>query len=212
MKAVLAATVAMLAMATASHAATYVSSVNGPDDNTGRTVLYDFNSGDPGNITGNYTITTGTAAQKFAAPLGDTTPYLVVPGNGSSGTAVLDLGKGYTGLSFYWGSIDSYNTVEFFSGVGGTGTSLGSFAGNNIPVAPANGDQGSALNNRRVFFNFGGDTAQSIRFTSSQIAFELDDIATTNVPEPSTWATLIAGLTLVGLSMRRRERNRTVNA
>ena len=53
---------------------------------------------------------------------------------------------------------------------------------------------------------------KAFRFSSSNIAFELDDIATTNVPEPSTWATLIAGLTLVGLSMRRRERNRAVNA
>ena len=209
MKAVLAATVAVLAMTSAASATTTVSSVNGPDTYTGGTILYNFNGGDPGNITGNYGITTGTAAEKFAQPLGDDTPYLIVPSNGSSGTATLNLAKAYTGLSFYWGSIDKYNTVEFFNS---TGTSLGAFTGGNIPAAPANGDQGSALNNRRVFFNFGGDAAKSIKFSSSQIAFELDDIATTNVPEPSTWATLISGLTLVGLSMRRRERNRTVNA
>jgi hypothetical protein len=211
MKAVLAATVAALTLTTASYAATTVNSINGPDDTSNLNVLFDFNSGAPAGLSGNYTITTGTAADLFAAPLGDTTPYLVVPGQGTAGTALLDLGGAFKKLSFYWGSIDRYNTVEFFTGANGSGTSLGAFAGDAIPAAPANGDQGSALNNRRVFFNFGGDTAQSVRFTSSNIAFELDNIATA-VPEPSTWATLLAGMTLVGMSMRRRERNRAVNA
>lgn len=211
MKAVLAATVAMLALTTASYAATTVTSVNGPDNTTGLNVIYDFNSGAPASLSGNYTITTGTNPQLATAPLGDTTPYLAAPGQGTSGSALLDLGAAYRNLSFYWGSIDAYNSVQFFSGTNGTGASLGMFAGNEIPAAPANGDEGSALNNRRVFFNFGSDTAQSVRFTSSNIAFELDDIAA-SVPEPSTWATLIAGMSLVGMSMRRRERNRAVNA
>ena len=64
MKAVLATTVAMLTLATAAHAVTTVSSTNGPD-NTTQTVIFDFNSGAPAGLSGNYEITTGTAADLF---------------------------------------------------------------------------------------------------------------------------------------------------
>lgn len=45
--------------------------------------------------------------------------------------------------------------------------------------------------------NFGGDTGQGYR---------LDAISGTTVPEPASWAMLIAGLGLVGVSLRRRQR------
>ena len=127
-----------------------------------------------------------------------------MPIDGSSGEAILDLGKSYSNLSFYWGSIDSYNTVEFFAGANGSGASLGAFKGDAIPSAPADGSQGNVLNNRRVFFDFGGATAGSIKFSSSSIAFELDDIATAAVPEPATWGLMIAGFGMVGVGARRR--------
>ncbi len=207
MRTIILAALAATALATSAGAVTSISSVPGPDG-AGQVVLFNFNTPGSGTtgLSGNYSITTGTSAQLSAAPLGDTTPYLIVPGlgRGTSGTAVLSLGQALTNLSFYWGSIDSYNTVSFYSGTGGGGTLLGSFNGAQVPGATADGAQGTTANNRRVFFNFGGDTAQSIVFNSTAIAFEVDDVATAAVPEPTVWATLIAGFGLVGLSMRRR--------
>ncbi len=199
------AAVAATALATSAGAVVTVTSNAGPDNRTGQTVLFNFNSGPPSGLTGNYSITTGTAAELAAAPYLDTTNYLAVPGTTGAlpGSATLNLGGAYKDLSFYWGSIDSYNSVSFYSGLNGTGL-LGTVGGS-AAGGPANGAQLDPTNNRRVFFNFGGATAQSIVFTSSQRAFELDDIATTSaVPEPTIWATLLSGFGLIGLSMRRR--------
>lgn len=206
MRNVILAALAATALATSAGAVTTISSVPGPDG-AGQTILFNFNTPGSGNtgLSGNYNITTGTNAQIAAAPLGDTTPYLVVPGRGTTGTATLNLGQSLKDLSFYWGSIDSYNTVSFFSGANGTGTALGSFTGSQVPGATADGAQGTTANNRRVFFNFNGAMAQSVVFNSTSIAFEVDDVATTSaVPEPTVWATLLTGFGLIGLSMRRR--------
>ena len=204
MRATLMAALAATAIATSAGAITSISSLPGPDG-AGQTVLFNFNSGTPAGLSGNFSITTGTTAQLAAAPYMDPTPYLVVPGlgQGTSGTATLNLGTALSNLSFYWGSIDTYNTVSFFSGANGTGTNLGSFTGAQVPGATADGAQATTANNRRVFFNFNGPTAQSVVFNSTSIAFEVDDVATA-VPEPTIWATLIAGFGLVGASMRRR--------
>lgn len=203
---ILAASAAM-ALAASAGAVTTISSVPGPDG-AGQTILFNFNTPGSGatGLSGNYAITTGTTAQLAAAPLMDTTPYLVVPGlgMGTSGTATLNLGQKLTNLSFYWGSIDTYNTVSFYSGANGGGTLLGSYTGAQVPGATANGAQGTTANNRRVFFDFGGFTAQSVVFNSTAIAFELDDVATAAVPEPTVWATLLTGFGLIGISMRRR--------
>lgn len=193
------------AMATSAGAVTTVTSVQGPDG-AGQTILFNFNTGAPAGLTGNFSITSGSVAQLAAAPLGDITPYLVVPGTNQPlpGTATLSLGGAYTNLSFYWGSIDSYNNVTFFSGANGTGTNLGTISGADIAGATDDGAQGTIANNRRVFFTFGGATAQSAVFNSTNRAFEIDDVATAAVPEPTIWATLIAGFGLVGFSLRRR--------
>lgn len=204
MRIVLIAAVAATAIAASVSGATTISSVPGPDG-VGQRILFNFNSGTPLGLTGSYSITTGSTAQLAAAPLGDTTPYLVVPGltDGPTGPALLTLGGAFTNISFYWGSIDTYNSVTFFTGAGGTGTSLGTYTGNLVPGATADGQQATTANNRRVFFDFGGATASSVVFTSNGRAFEIDDVATA-VPEPTIWATLITGFGLVGFSLRRR--------
>ncbi len=191
-----------LAFAGSAQAMTTVSSTNGPDTGPlpGQTVMYDFESGTPAGLTGNFAIVQGSVAGQYAAPLGDTTNYLTVPIEGSAGAATLVLTTPLTSLSLYWGSIDAYNTISFADA---SGNSLGSFMGADIPPAPADGSQGNALNNRRVNFDFGGSTAASVTFTSGSKAFEVDNIAGA-VPEPATWAMLITGMGMVGAAARRR--------
>ncbi len=193
---------AALAFAGSAQALTTVSSINGPDSGPlpGQTVLYDFESGTPAGLSGNFAIVQGSVAGQYAAPLGDTSHYLTVPIEGSAGAATLVLATPLTSLSLYWGSIDTYNTISFADA---GGNSLGSFTGAQIPPAPADGSQGNALNNRRVNFDFGGSTAASVTFTSANKAFELDNIAG-GVPEPATWAMLITGMGMVGAAARRR--------
>lgn len=196
------AAVAAVAMATAANAIVTVSSTDGPDTYAGP-VLFDFDTpATTPTITGNYQIVSGSIGGVAANPLGNPTAYLSVPEDlvNTPLAATVSLGAGYKQLSFYWGSIDSYNSVEFFNGATSLGVVTGTTAGVN---APADGSQGLPTNNRRVNFTFGGATADSFVLTSSQFAFEVDTIGSA-VPEPSTWAMLIGGMGLVGASMRRR--------
>ena len=56
-------------------------------------------------------------------------------------------------------------------------------------------------------FDFGKERVNQVIFHSDNDAFEFDNIAAGAVPEPATWAMLIAGFGLVGASMRRRKKN-----
>jgi hypothetical protein len=108
-----------------------------------------------------------------------------------------------TGLSYFgflWGSPDTYNTVSFFNGA----TMLGSFTGSAV-LSPANGDQSVG----RYFNAFAGVGEQITRvtFASTQNAFETDNHAyIAAIPEPETYAMLLAGLGLMGFVARRRKK------
>ena len=143
-----------------------------------------------------------------AAPALDTTRYGYVSTMGSS-VATFTSGFDLNRVSFYWGSIDSYNFVDI---LGAGGITLLTMSGSEIP--PANGDQTLPGTNRRVFYSVqGSEVITGIRFRTTGIAFEIDDIAGNAagnplpvVPEPATWAMMIAGFGLVGLSARSRRR------
>lgn len=111
-------------------------------------------------------------------------------------------------ISFYWGSIDTYNLVDV---LGAGGATIFSISGGALP--PANGDQSAAATNRRVNFSAGlGQVITGLRLTSTDVAFEFDSFAASEVldpggggvPEPATWAMLLAGFGLVGVASRRR--------
>lgn len=193
----------LLASATVAQAASFTSVAGNPDPGpaAGQTVVFDFNSATP-ELTGMYSLVTGTGSGA-AAPAGDLTQYAAVPTIGlPSGTATLDL-TGLAGpigsFSFYWGSIDTYNSIELLNGA----NSFYTLSGSMLP--PATGDQGSGATNRRVFVTLGaGEAVTAIRFNSSGVAFEFDDFAVGGVPEPETWAMMLLGFGLVGVSVRRR--------
>ena len=195
-------------MATGAAAVVTVTSTAGPDVQplpANQTIIFDFEGAAPAGLSGNYDLVSGSVPNKYAAPLGDTSQFLTVPKDLSTTpiSASLALGTGYKSLSFYWGSIDTYNSVSFYNGA----TLLGTITGGTLP--PASGAQGDSLTNRRVNFTFGGQTADSIVFSSTNYAFELDNIAGA-VPEPATWAMMVGGMGFVGFAMRRRKTQATV--
>lgn len=187
---------AALVAAAPLSAMTIVASSNGPDAGApaGQHVIDNFDTA--AGLSGNYALVTGSSSGQYAAPFEDETQYLTVFGGQSASLAISPAAKG---LSFYWGSIDAYNTVSFYSGA----TLVASFTGDQVPAAPADGSQGNPVNNRRVTFDFQGASVDRVQFASSQNSFELDTV-TAAVPEPASWALLVVGFGLVGVSARRR--------
>lgn len=187
---------AALAAAAPLSAMTIVASSNGPDAGppAGQHVIDNFNTA--AGLSGQYHLVTGNSSGVYAAPFGDTSQYLAVYGGETASLAIAPPTKA---ISFYWGSIDAYNTVSFFSGA----TQVASFTGAMVPAAPADGSQGNPVNNRRVTFDFQGQSVDRVQFASSGNSFELDTV-TAAVPEPASWALLVVGFGLVGVSARRR--------
>lgn len=137
--------------------------------------------------------TPGWAAQ----PAGSTGNYLSVGPSGDQPTMeTLSFGAGASYFGFLWGSPDDYNTLTVT-------TSLGEFAYTGALITnPADG-------NRLVsgFANFtagAGEVITSVKWESGSNAFETDNHAVVAVPEPETYALMLAGLAAVGFIARRR--------
>lgn len=163
--------------------------------------LFEFETSTP---RWNRAIFTGSTPGVRAQPFGSTGGYASVgPTDGSPGVFDLsDLGS-IEKISFIWGSVDSYNTLQLL----GAGDSiLFTIVGNQI-VDPANGDQSDPTTNPLVTLQLTGahiGTVTALRFSSSQNAFEFDNLAI-GVPEPASWAMMIGGFGLVGAAARRRK-------
>lgn len=180
----------------------------------GQTLIYDFDTVSPaaGALAGDYQVATapGTAGVT-AAPSGTAagTKYLTVPIAASSGSATMDLGGEFQTLSFYWGSVDLYNTITLFQADGSSTSITGSMIG--FGVDPS-GNQTDNNSNVRVNFTALGRGITSLRFDSTQYAFETDTFAGAAVPEPATWAMMLGGFGLLGFAARRRAVTKVVTA
>jgi hypothetical protein len=122
--------------------------------------------------------------------------------NNGGGNAVVDFGVGGTNfVSFLWGSPDTYNTLVVTE-VGGATTAFTSL---NLPLFIYNGNQNFAS-----YVGFSGNSGsmiQSLTFESPRInAFEASNFSvTTPIPEPETYALMLAGLGAIGFVARRRK-------
>ena len=147
---------------------------------------------------GNSAIVTGTLANQYAAPFGDTSKYLAVAANGS---ATFSLNRPANYFGFELGSVDSFNTLTFMDG----STVVGTITGSQIDAAAglANGSQGA---NGTTYANFNSTSLfTSIIASSSNNSFEIDNVSISAVPLPASLPMFLAGLVgLTAFGLRRK--------
>ncbi len=171
--------------------------------------VIDFNSGVPASFaltTSNAAIVSGDQAGQYAAPaFGDNSSYLAVGLGGSATLAQTALG--FDAVSFFIGSIDSFNSVQVLST---TGALIASFTGDAFTATP-DGNQLLSTTNRRITITRDATDALigGVRFLSAGNALEVDNVVFA-VPEPSTWALMLLGFGMVGTATRYRRRSRQV--
>ncbi len=154
------------------------------------------------NCVGDYQIRTSdgnvnhSAAPYKATPFGE--DWLTVPNPISHGSAMFTLDANYDYFGLFWGSLDTYNSIEFFDG----STSLATFSGGFfMPPLQADGGQGDWDSNRYINFMFtDGMTYNSVKLLSNGFAFESDNHAYGNIsPVPAPAAVWLFGTGLIGL-------------
>jgi hypothetical protein len=163
-------------------------------------------------------VTLPNVSNVYITPWNNTSAYfvapIVIPGSPPTGpqsgiaTFTAETGKVFDYFGLYWGSVDKFNFISFFQDstlvFSATGRDLMLLAGG--PQDVAYGD-GTAASSRYVNFLFSGSTFNSIRFESTERAFESDNHAfrvARPVSEPMTAGLLGAGL--LGLALMRRHR------
>ena len=136
---------------------------------------------------GSFSIQSTSVPNVYLAPLGDTGTFLVVnPGF----TATIDL-HGVTSFSFLWGSPDPSNAVSFNGGAFMTGTDIFGALANS-----------SNANTQWITFTADEGVLNTMSIKTGQIAFEM---AVAAVPEPETYALMLAGLGAMAFVARRRK-------
>jgi len=131
----------------------------------------------------------------------DDTFYYTVPEDvtDSPKSATVFFGGGtYNYLGLWWGSMDTYNKIDFYLGSFGN-AAVATVTGSQVSLDSASGAQGDALNNAYVNIH-GLPDFDRAKFTSSQYAFEFDNLA---VPVPGAVLLGFLGLSAAGIKLRK---------
>jgi hypothetical protein len=202
----IAALVAGLSIGTAAKADVITVTVAGPD--VGIATGANFNSQPLGDITsaftiGDWTFTPSSPTSQIAIgtnyligaqPYQTTGQYLTVLGNSSaSGSVDVSFSTALSSFSFFWGSMDAYNTIKLSDGTSYTGAAIAALF---APEGQSNGCQLQTDCNRQVTFTDTSGLLTGFTLTSSENSFEITNISA--VPEASTWAMMILGFLGVG--------------
>ncbi len=164
----------------------------------GGTIDYSFDNlaGNSALTISNGTIQTGNVLNVASQPLGGIGNYWSVDPLTSNGQITFSIFQ--ESLSFLWGSPDLFNEL--------TVTLNGS---TNVVVAPP--APGTGVNANSTYLSLaatGGDLITGMTFRSvdgTGYAFEVDNLRLAAVPEPGTYALLLAGLGAIGFVSSRRK-------
>ena len=132
-------------------------------------------------------------------PKGTVTGFLAA-GPTSSDPAVLTFTGMVSYVSFLWGSPDTYNTLT----VTDSNNVSTNFTATGLGFPVTNGDQ--SFSTYVQFVASAGTTIRSLSFTSGGVdAFETANYTITPIPEPETYALMLAGLAALGFVSKRRK-------
>ena len=141
----------------------------------------------------------------------DGTQYLSVQGGQS---ATLTFGAALREVSFYIGSIDTYNSLAFHyaDGTFELPVMTGAWVANHT-ITQSNGDQQSGNTNGRLTLTFDRPIDRVV-LGSTQNAFEISEVAgiAAGVPEPASWALMILGFGGAGAALRGQRRRQAAAA
>lgn len=151
---------------------------------------------------------TGSVTDAYLSPyvssaaLADTQPYSVISAYSvGPGSATYNLNDA-AALSLLWGSPDSYNYIDFYSGSDASGAFLGAIQGNDLTLATP----GSGFD--LVTLGVGGPIGSVVLADNGTAAFEYGDLAgIAATPLPASLPLFAAGLGVVGFfALRRKSR------
>lgn len=208
MKTLMIAALIAATTATSANAAVTVTSTAGSATYAGPTPTFNFNAGSrPFTSGGSYV---ATDMMLDSRPLGSIGNFYSVSPNDGPGTMSLAGFGPISSLSFIWGSVDSFNVLNFLNSAG---QAIYSITGSQLLGSGATGNQDATTTNPLVTFSFTGTdrnvaalqlTSSNPSPNSSDYSFEIDNLAISPVPEPATWGMMMLGLGLAGASLRRR--------
>ena len=156
-------------------------------------VTLSFEGNDPAGFTVNGRITEGSIVNVQTEP--NPTHYLIGEVNNP---ASIFSNTGWHTLQFQWGSLDTWNALELLSS---TGEVFYTFRGLDYQNIFGRDSQVVAFDSTDPFYG--------VRFNADLPAFEVDNVSFSNaVPEPASWAMMIAGFGLIGAAARSRRTHR----
>ncbi len=141
---------------------------------------------------------TGNNNQNFGSLYsGDDDTMYLTSGNFSNpgGTIEFNFADTQDYFGLLWGSVDTYNTLTFVL----NGVDVGTVVGSQV-LQSCDGFQGEGGS---AYVNITGISFDRVRVTSSQYAFELDNVAYGKVPDGGMTVSLL-GLSLGALALVRR--------